>query len=725
VLVGDNGTVDLRATPPLVVSDESNGGADVLHGNGGDDVLWGGGGDDELHGDLGSDTLYGQAGRDLLIADVGYVFGGNVLLTDVAWQTGEIALNGQVGPFASQATVDALLGADVVLLGEAQAGQGSARLFELAADGNDLLDGGSGDDALYGQRGDDALSGGEGNDFLSGGAGNDKLDGGNGDDTLVGDDATIDSAGAAVPNVLHGLTVVAGPGADPAAGTPIVPFLDVAPGSNADDAAARLLPAAYGHGALPAGNTLGGWTAFASVITDFGRHLGELRGNDTLAGGAGDDALVGDNQTVIVRNETFDAAARARVEALTRAMLDLADDFSDVVHEQYRLLAGTGWHGHDNDYDGDDGVVVDHLYTVGADALDAGEGNDVAVGDDQVIVETTFTVPVGEAANFELFAQGAADAHDEIAHGVLDLAHLDEVLRDETVLVSHGSRYDPRVIHHVDLVAFGDDTIAGGAGNDLIAGDSFVTRTATVNLVAGGSTSAWNWDDDHRWKDSDWDDRDVDAALRHLLDEHAGWRGSDLDFKRWHFDAAAAGADTISGGAGNDLVWGDSVAIVDSRVSRGAGISSWDYSRAAGEVWEAVSALVQVRDSADIWLGLQGHDADSHHRGRENADVISGGDGDDILFGQDGADTLKGDAGDDWLVGGADGDYLDGGLGRDRVSNGEDSSRSLGDTVRTRLVDWSGSFRNYGVPFSPFGSVAPSGGPGHAPAGFDFLDPES
>ncbi len=79
-------------------------------------------------------------------------------------------------------------------------------------------------------------------------------------------------------------------------------------------------------------------------------------------------------------------------------------------------------------------LVVDDTFTVGADTLDGDDGNDVLIGDDSVLVETTVHVQVGTAANFERFVEGVADAGDELAHAVLDLKHLEHHLRDEVVL---------------------------------------------------------------------------------------------------------------------------------------------------------------------------------------------------------------------------------------------------------------------------------------------------
>ncbi len=56
----------------------------------------------------------------------------------------------------------------------------------LGGSGNDHIDGGSGSDAMFGGLGHDTLIGGLGNDRMSGGSGNDHLFGGSGNDILSG-----------------------------------------------------------------------------------------------------------------------------------------------------------------------------------------------------------------------------------------------------------------------------------------------------------------------------------------------------------------------------------------------------------------------------------------------------------------------------------------------------------------------------------------------------------
>ncbi|WP_304473466.1 calcium-binding protein [uncultured Desulfovibrio sp.] len=113
---------------------------DNMNISGGNDVLGGGSGDDVLFGMAGDDILMGDGGADVIKG-----------------------LNAQQ-----------ILAMDAGQLKDLETKLAAA---EHESDGNDLL---------FGGKGDDVLIGGGGDDFLSGGAGRDVLFGGSGDDILVG-----------------------------------------------------------------------------------------------------------------------------------------------------------------------------------------------------------------------------------------------------------------------------------------------------------------------------------------------------------------------------------------------------------------------------------------------------------------------------------------------------------------------------------------------------------
>ena len=304
-----------------------------------------------------------------------------------------------------------------------------------------------------------------------------------------------------------------------------------------------------------------------------------------------------------------------------------------------------------------------------------------------------------------------ADAGDELAHAAFDLGDLDHHQREEVVQVQHGRHWHDEIVHHVDVVLMGNDTLLGGNGNDQIVGDSFIVRTADLTLLAGGSTSYFG--DDDAWQDYDWKDKygldDLGWKHHYHHDDHHH------DDDHHHHDGGHAivkiGGDTILGGAGDDLIWGDNLALVSSTLTRGSGLGSKDFARAEDEAEDALEAIVQLTDQHDHH---HHHDGHWHHGAHfDNGDDISGGEGDDILFGQDGDDKLRGDAGNDWLVGGDGKDCLDGGSGKDRLESGNDGSSDLQRAIGKRMIDWTGSFSTYGLTYAPFGGLTLAKGGGH------------
>ncbi|MFK3974684.1 type I secretion C-terminal target domain-containing protein [Pseudomonas sp. NPDC087358] len=121
--------------------------------------------------------------------------------------------------------------------------------------------------------------------------------------------------------------------------------------------------------------------------------------------------------------------------------------------------------------------------------------------------------------------------------------------------------------------------------------------------------------------------------------------------------------DTINGGAGNDILFGD----------------TFQYTVSAGNVlqgYAAMKAYAQSVDSTvstvqDVHKFIANHytafDVSASGDGKDN---LLGGDGDDILFGQGGNDTLDGGKGNDILLGGDGNDILMGGPGADILVGG-------------------------------------------------------
>jgi hypothetical protein len=280
----------------------------------------------------------------------------------------------------------------------------------------------------------------------------------------------------------------------------------------------------------------------------------------------------------------------------------------------------------------------------------------------------------------------------------------------------------------------GNDAITGGTGNDLIIGDAFVLRAPSVTIVASGSANHYNYDPTDDWLNSeDWS---------HHGERASWWRSWDFDdYYHTRQDVVETDADMIYGGTGNDVIWGDSVALLTQTINRGSGISSRDWSDASHDVGDGLDSLASLTNETDYWLDFRDRDHDhshdnftyarqadkdfehAHHHDHDDVDFISGGDGNDIIFGQDGNDILQGNAGDDWLIGGGPDcrDSLDGGTGHNHLYQGDNNSDTLEDLVEAAMPTWSGAFSTLGLPVVPF-SANTSTTNGHPSlADFDYL----
>ncbi len=148
------------------------------------------------------------------------------------------------------------------------------------------------------------------------------------------------------------------------------------------------------------------------------------------------------------------------------------------------------------------------------------------------------------------------------------------------------------------------------------------------------------------------------------------------------------GNDSILGGEGDDILWGDNavglVADPADNLLPGPIIDNNHIVNIGIDALGNITPL-DVRNPAnpDFALSLFFNpvlEGDDTIRGGDGKDLISGEIGDDQLFGDDGDDTIKGGAGfdllsggigDDVLDGGDDSDTLIGGLGSDTLTGGD------------------------------------------------------
>ncbi|AKJ97844.1 large adhesive protein [Pseudomonas chlororaphis] len=130
-----------------------------------------------------------------------------------------------------------------------------------------------------------------------------------------------------------------------------------------------------------------------------------------------------------------------------------------------------------------------------------------------------------------------------------------------------------------------------------------------------------------------------------------------------HTEATLPGADTVNGGDGHDILFGDLVS----------------FNGIAGEGYQAIQAFVAQQNGVDVSKVTTSNvhqyitehytafDVSGAHDGN---DTLLGGAGNDIIFGQGGNDLLDGGKGNDILLGGTGNDTLIGGQGNDTLIGG-------------------------------------------------------
>ena len=323
---------------------------------------------------------------------------------------------------------------------------------------------------------------------------------------------------------------------------------------------------------------------------------------------------------------------------------------------------------------------------------------------------TSFTLSVTLAEKSEWFQKDLADTAEEIINATVDLDYLEHRLRDKKVQVQVGKKIESRIQHHVDRIFMGNDTLLGGEGSDLIIGDALIVHAALVSLTAGvpltstvivsGEEGHDNWRDEQHWNERG--------------ERSAWWKNMDYaEHHAYQLDLMQVNADIINGGAGDDLIWGDSLALVNTRIVRAAGISNKVFEDASHEAQEGLDQSVMLT------TGLTNPENGSSLNA---SDIISGGAGNDIIFGQNGQDQLWGDAGNDWLLGGAGKDTLNGGTGANQLYSEETNTNKLRSLITSTMSNWSTAFTSVGLPVVPFSNNTQTASGSETSDNYDTLE---
>jgi Ca2+-binding RTX toxin-like protein len=636
VLVGDDGhiTSDGSVAADRVVTvlldvggtDELIGGAgdDRLFGGPGNDLLRGGGGNDYLEGGPDDDRLFGGAGHDILI--------GGSSRPDVP--SGNNLLVGEAG--------DDVLAGDNARIERVTSGTGLhdsaylVELFDVPLDGTDPDDATAGDDVLIGG----SLGGGTGSDDLLFGQG--------GEDLLFGDgaravaptnEAAIARYGDITSNPTHGrfVPIESGPGGD-----------DLLSGGPGDDA----LFGGPGEDILLGGS--GVMTAYElprDVPSDDDVHVvpaidpdpeggltrleGAPSGDDLLAGGLGDDLLIGDNARV----ERIPGAGIDDTDFVVERF-DLAEageiDPGDVLGGDDVLIGGILGGGEATSTMASDDV----LYGLGGDDLLFGDNASLAAADpstsdDPVAAERYGDLGLNQTWGRFVPVDGGSGGEDRLEGGA---GH--DVLfggPGDDVLVGGSDRHQPFAGDEIEAggwielsgMVAGNDVLVGGRGEDVMVGD---------NARIGGDPEA------------------NATQMATLFGIEIGPLAASPESDILLYDVAYAGeAAPHRHTAGDDVLIGGSIGGLGDEV----GDSGNDVGFGQGGDDLLIGDDAQVlHDDERRFAPLHGEGGDDHLEGGPGGDAIFGGPGDDLLIGGSSdravpaAATNGVVAGDDLLVGG-------------------------------------------------------------------------
>jgi Ca2+-binding RTX toxin-like protein len=543
-----------------------------------DDLLTGSAADNFFDGQAGNDTIDGGAGRD-------WVLYGNA----PGPVTVNLALGTATGDGDDQLTsIENVRGS---AFADSLTGNGEANDFQARA-GNDTVSAGGGDDTVHGGQGDDSIDGGTGQDMA-------RFTGVRADYVV-----TADASGV--------FTVV-----------------DKTAGRDGTDTLVSVERLQFADVTLAASAALG-------------QSLTGTSGNDTLAGGEGQDSIFG-----LGGNDSL-----------------LGGPGNDLVEGgggDDSLIGGDGndavWGGDGNDYiegnAGDDGGLDASSYLsggAGADTISGGDGSDWLSG---------FAFNSGVSNPNDLADSLDGGAGNDILRGNAG----DDTLRGGA----------------------GDDNLRGDAGNDLIDGgdgvdfvsyryDELTGLTSGVNVdlsafVPGAASQTWS--DGQGGTDTLLSIERLGVTGTTFGDSLFGSEGSDqLDgqlgndrlFGRAGGDRliggggddvlfGEAGNDTLTGDDGNDYLSPGSGPTDSDIVDGGAGsdILSYDFSNdtvvGVGAFTSTLATGVQNdgRGGMDSVSGIE----ELHVLGSQVADSIVGGAERNYLQGNGGDDTLTGGGGND------------------------------------------------------------------------------
>ena len=534
-------------------------GNDVITSGSDDDVLIGGEGDDVLRARSGDDVVLGGAGNDTIVGGAGagddfYDGGEGIDWVTYSSASEGIYVNLETGD-ASGADIDTDTLANIENV--------------LGGSGADTLIGDDGDNVLEGAAGDDRITGGQGTDTAAfSGALEDYVFTRNEDGSVSVTDNVAGRDGTDTLSEIEFLEF-----SDQTVATDDLPF---GPGDEPGDEPTT--PPEVEQGAFAVGTNDG----------------------DLLAGGTGNDAVIGDTGGVL----TIDALPSYDVAYVVDVSRNMAF-FERLTLTQEALNNLTDVY---EAYGGDVSLHVLPFHTL--------------VNSSGSLAPRTFDndplTPEADLSEAESYID-ALYAHFTFRSSNFGLALDSAISWFGQGAADHGAMY----------------FLAGSSGSGLTTSQSqwFVDNGVAAHafgIGSGTSLSQLNQIDNTGGAEIVLDPADLSVTLEGIASA---------------INLLPVGEDNLSGGGGDDIIFGDVINtdhLAPEGTPAGTGFSVLEDLLEDGEI---TSILDFIQDDPN-----QFHDAEER---RGEADVIDGGAGDDVIFGQGGDDELAGGAGDDVIFGGA------------------------------------------------------------------------
>ncbi|MEA3028998.1 MAG: hypothetical protein QOG13_323 [Sphingomonadales bacterium] len=650
-LLGGNGNDILRFTGARDAGDFISGGAgaDLIEVSGFDFVVDAGSGDDRVYvsklGGGNSPTVTLGPGQDAIGLLSNTFSGQSLVVTDftpgdggdrIDWGVTLASLDGwdQSGnPFAS-GYLSLLQSGDIVAVqvnvnpsqggpsniyflsgfapsaltafnlgGYASNGAAPANLTLTGTAAADTLNGANGNDTITGDAGNDVLYGGAGHDEIHGGADNDTIDGWFGNDTLFGDggdDIIVDDWGfrGTIDGGTGNDTIRADISKHPnlSVPQPIAPtmFARTIAGGDGDD---HITVIGYTHGDI--------------------RRVTEA----TITGGADNDVIdvtrtyaVIDagtgNDLVIIRNaiDANPATVTLGNGVDTLRLTDISSGTNIAAVTVTDFVTGPG------------GDVVDVPAVIASRNFGWDyQGNPFAGGFVRLMASGGDTLLQGKINNATWVTLAIFQSTTPAAFTAENLGGWD----------SSGAPPPPQVINGTP----GDDTLAGGVGNDTING-----LAGDDTLTGGFGNDTLNGADDDDYLDGQWGNDTLNGGNGNdvLTDTNGGndiFNGGDGDDI---LTDSASGNDTFNGGNGNDTITAHRTSNATFTVDAGDGNDIITLDHAFGTVLAGAGNDILVIDSSGMTVDGGSGDDDITVDGS----VVLAGTGNDIIRSQGGSQAL-------------------------------------------------------------------------------------